>query len=36
MELQADWNRHYASPVESYKYLCVIVCVFIIEFYIML
>ena len=24
MELWADWERHHAAPVESYKYLCVI------------
>ena len=32
MKLQADWNRHYAAPKESYKYPCVVdfrVCVLI-------
>ena len=24
MKLQADWNRLYAAPVESYKYSCVV------------
>ena len=36
MKLWADWIRHYAAPVESYKYLCVVdlkVCVSIIELY---
>ena len=36
MELWADWIRHYAAPVESYKYFCVVdqrVCVSIIELY---
>ena len=23
VKLQADWNNHYASPVEPYKYTCV-------------
>ena len=23
VKLQADWNRHYAAPTETYKYLCV-------------
>ena len=35
MKLQADWKRHYAAPVESYKYLCVVdqrVCVLIFTF----
>ena len=32
MKLQADWKRHHAALVESYKYLCVVdqsVCVLI-------
>ena len=36
MKLRADWIRHYAAPVESYKYFCVAdqrVCVFIIGLY---
>ena len=24
IKLQADWNRHYAALVESYKYPCVV------------
>ena len=35
VKLQAHWKRHYAAPVESYKYLCVVdfsVCVLIFTF----
>ena len=35
MKLQADWERHHAALVESYKYLCVAdqrVCVLIFTF----
>ena len=24
VKLQADWNRHYAAPVELYQYSCVV------------